>query len=63
MNTQTLKTIRKAKKIKIATLAGEIGVTPALMGRFERGLSDPKVSQAEKWADLLDCQIVIALKP
>jgi len=49
----TARSIREAAGISVRELAGELGVSPGAVSRWERGQRSPRSDTAAKWAEVL----------
>jgi transcriptional regulator with XRE-family HTH domain len=45
--------IREAAHLSVSEVARELGVSPASVSRWERGLRAPRGRVAERWAEIL----------
>lgn len=59
---QRIRALRKNKAITQDTLAKSLGITPQAVSKWERGLSDPDLSQLPALADLLNCSVDTLLR-
>ena len=62
MDFTILKTLRRSKKIKLISMAKEIGISPAYLSMIERNKRQPKVETIEDICRTLDCELRIIPK-
>ena len=62
MDFSTLSTLRRGKQMTQAAMAKRLGISRALMGRYENGEATPRLDLVEQWCNELGCEIIIKIK-
>ena len=55
---EKIKEIRESKGITQKALAKSAGIMPSTLGKYERGVLNPKIETVEKIAKALDCHVL-----
>ncbi len=55
--------IRKQKGLTQEELGDRAGLSRVSIGKIERGISEPTISNLSQIAEVLDCQFILQLKP